>query len=699
MALAPINFSSVNVAPVNGPGAPSNVINNYTLWGVFNSTQLNVLQVNGSYNIIAEVDAQSINDIEQSVGISVLTHASVEIEQDVQFQNIFEGVVVEIDQQVNGLVENYSINVEQNVISNAPNTFFARNGWTVYLTIGGYVVPHDRIFKDITIIKEENQSNQCIFSLLLEDPVEFIDLMWGKAVTVDYVTASGTDRLFTGVAAIPEIDIINRNVRFTCSNNRDEIINNTMSSFVKTVGRYAEPSQGKFDTVAEEMNLRMQTIPYSLDFTGMNVPSLNSWYAKASADFTLTDADVYYREPKVVWQDRTKIKNNVSLSVKYQYTRLYHYQRPFSWTFPYEFCEFLEWQYSMPNISMIKDAVKNAGWITTAPITFTSVFPPGSCVFGDAQLVFWNTNSLANQGTHSTVFDENGNVISDPDGNNVYRFEPFTKQTNISEIYTIGASWTGSTRFSQYIEEDYTMNVYSTQSINQFGSVTDANSVSIKDDFDDSDWENYTVVTAAPPNAVSFGSAGYYFNTATNPDEMQQSIAVEIDTAKTAILSSHRNTQVIVETPLKPAYELSHTVAISTGKLTAKGKIQRLTHTLAITEGKGSSTTVTLALFRSKGTATETPTYIPARPSDSISLPATPVVLGSHYGVTDDSFNGHIGNKNNPRVVGTLKRTDVEEEFRVDTPAIPDAYRKLRTLPVSANFEVYIPNDPLDINL
>jgi hypothetical protein len=695
MTNSSINTSYINKEAINGTGSGSGFTPNAHVFGEFNTATFNVLQVDGSYDYIVQVASELVAEIDQTVGIGVAINNAISIEQDVQFRNTFEGVVAEIDQQVNALVSGEVVRVEQNILN-----LVARIGWTMSLTIGGYQVPHDRIFKDVIITKEENQSNQCTFALLLEDPVAFIDAMWGKSVTVDYITASGSQRMFTGIVAIPEIDIINRNVKFTCSNNRDEIINNTMGSFVKTVGRYSEPVQGKVDTVAEEMNLRMETIPYSLDFSGYNTPSLNSWFAKSSADYTLTDADVYYRVPKVVWQDRTKIKNNYSISVKYQYTRLYQYQVPFSWDLPFTFCEFLEWQYSLPTVNMIKTAITNAGWVPTAPIIFTSVFPPGSCVFGDASVVFWNTNSFANQGTHSTLFDSNGNVISDPDGNNVYGFTPNAKQEDLSEIYTIGAEWTGSTRFTQFVEEDYNINVYSTQSIAQFGSITDANSVSIKDDFDDREWEKYTVYSPlVPAGATTFAGGSYYFNAATNPDGMQQAIATEIDMAKAGILSSHRNTQVILETPLKPGYELSHTVAVSTGKITAKGKIQRLEHRLSVSEGKGNSTTVTLALFRSKGTATETPTYVPARPADAISINTSPVVLGSHYGVTDDSFNGHIGNKNNPRVIGTLKRTDVDEEFRVDTPAIPDAYRKLRTLPVSANYEVFIPNDPLDINL
>lgn len=697
MTLSPINTSSVNSEPINGSGSFTPVVHSSNLFGVFNSMQFNALNVDEAYTVDADISSEIVASIYQNIAIMLGT-AIVSIEQDIQFRLIFSGIIVSIEQQINALIENKTIKVEQNIIDKVGNSFFNRNGWTAVLTIDGYVVPNDRIFRDITITKEENQSNQCSFALLVSSPVEFIDEIWGKSITVDYVTAAGSTRMFTGVIAIPEIDLINKYIHFTCSNNRDEIINNTMSSVVKTVGRYSEQVQGKFDTPAAEMNLRMQTMPYSLDFDGSNIGNFNSWFSKDIPDYTLTASDIFYREPKIIWQDRTKIKNSVTINASYQYTRLYHYQRPFSWDFPFEFCEFLEWQYSMPNLEMIETAVSNAKWVPTAPILFTSVFPPGHCAFG-AQLVLWNTSSIANFGTYSTIFDSLGNVVSDPDGHNVYGFKPFTKQTDISKIYTIGAHWTGSTRFSQYIEEDYTLNVFSSQSIDQFGEITDANNVTIKDDFDSSGWENYTVFTPQPAGATTFSNGSYYFNEDTNPNALSQAILTEIDIAKASILSTHRNTQVIIDTPIKPYLELSHTIAIDSETVSAKGKAQRIVHTLAIAEGKGSATNLTVALFRSQGTATTTPTYVPARPSDSIDIPSDTVVLGSHYGVTDPSYNGHIGNKNNPRVAGTLARTNVQEEFRVDTPAISDSFRELRKLPVEADFDVFIPDDPLDVSL
>jgi len=704
---------SLNRRPLNTPPLNSNSTPESEFVGDVNSYIINDYPVNGSSMPSEGIFVESFNciEIEQVVGINIASNIAIYIEQDVQFRQVIEGVVIECEQSVENIVSGNVVTIEQNVIDITANTFFNRNGWVVDLTIDGYSIPHDRIKGDIYVYKQENESNQCTFSLLLSDPVGFIDEVWGKVVTLDYITSEGVDRLFTGVIAIPEIDIINKSVSFTCSNNREELINNTMSDFVKTVGRYSEAVQGKYDTPAEELNLRMQTIPYSLDFTGKNVFNLNPWAAKPVADFVFTNEDVYYRTPKVEWQDRTKIKNNYTINVRYQYTRLYHYQRPFTWDFPYEFCDFLRAQYSLPNISMIETAIQNAGWIPASNIIYTSVFPPGICTDG-AFIIAWNTSGLGSRGTYSTIFDSEGNVISDPDGNNIYGFKPFTNQTDRTKIYTIGADWTGTTRFSQYVEESYTLNVFSTQSINQFGSVDDANNTSIKDDFDSSGWEDYTKITSEPSGAVSFGGGSYYFNQDTDPNAMKNAIATHVDTAKTEILSTHRNTQIIVETPIKPQLELSHTIEFDTNKIIAKGKAQKITHRLSVAEGKGSSTTLTVALSRSRGSATTTSTFVPARPSDSISLPQTSVVLQSHYGATDTSWNGHIGNKNNP-VAGfsttfgsgggfsttAAIRTTVQEEFRVDTPAIPDSYRKLRTLAQEADYEVAIPNDPLEVIL
>jgi hypothetical protein len=697
--MSSINVTAINVEAINSASSSSAV----DLGASFNSAVLNTVVMDGnSVNPGAIVIAGlTVATAQQNVVVLIGAATPISIEEDVRFLVAYAGNVVLVEQSICNIYVGNAISIEQRVYDLSANTFFKRNGWDLDITIAGVPTPHDRIFRDVTITQKENQSNQASFTLLVANPVAFIDAVWGKPVTIDYITSTGTTRLFTGVIAIPEINLIAKTVMFTCSNNRDELINNTLYGVVKTVGRYSESVQNKFNTPAEEMNLRMTTIPYSLDFTGTNTPKFTPWATKATPDFTLYDADIYYRDPKVVWQDRTVIKNNINIIVKYQYTRLYHYQRAFSWTHPYNFCDNLFGNYSLPNVSMIEFAIASAGWKNSTPIIYTSVWPPGFCVSG-ASIVYWNTTSLAVQGTHSTVFDSLGNVISDPDGHNIYNFKPFTKDTDKTQIYTIGANWVAAARFSQYIEEVYNINVHSTQSIGQFGAILDGASSSVQDQYDSSTWDAYKVVTPAPAGSISFSGGSYYSNQSYNSAEMQNAVQTQIDIAKTKILATHRNTQVIVETPIKPAIELSHTVSVMAAKVTAIGKVQEIVHTLAVAEGKGSVTKLTLAISRSQGSATTTPTNPIVRPTDAINLPYDAVTLGSHYGIDppNPAFNGMIGNKKNPIVApGALLRTNVAEEFRVDTPAIPDAYVKIRQLPVAASFEIAIPNDNLVITL
>jgi hypothetical protein len=709
MPLNPINNASINSEPVNGsgsggPSSPS--VSSSNIYGVFNSCTFNAIEVDGGKAIITENSAENTAEVRQKVVINIATTNIISISQDVQLQNtIQEQNIISFSQDTRTLIANTSIcSVVQSVIDLSENTFLSRNNYTPVVTIDGRVLPDEMIFGDIQVIYEEGQNNQAILGVLVQNPVEFIDVIWGKGITIDYLTSDGGYyRMFTGVVSIPEIDLINRSIKLTCSNNRDEIVNNTLSYLLPSVGRYSVDVQGVTKDSAENMRARLTTIPKSLDFDGYNTPTITSWFAKTTPHVTITADEIYYRQPKVVWQDRTKIKNSETINITYQYTRLYHYERPFYWAFPYTFCQFLQYQYSLPTAQMILDAIDNAGWKYSSSPVFTDVFPPGTCAFG-AVLVAWNTTGITTPGTYSIKFDALGNIITDSDGNSVYEYTRANVPIDLSTSYTIEASWSAATRFSQYIVENYPIVVRSTQSIGQFGTVSTTNNISLKDDFDDGEWEDFKKITPAPADAVTFGTNCYYFNEDTNPAAVTNAILTSIDVAKTNIYSTHRNTFVIAETPIKPELNLSQTVQMSSDLITAKGKVQKIVHTIAVAEGSGSSTEITLALFRSKSVGTETPTYAPSRIPDTISIPNTTVTLPSYYGISNDSYSGYIGNKNNSFVqfstVAQTPRTSVSEEFRVDTPSIPDAYRKVRNLYSSqATFDLNIPNDLLEVIL
>ena len=667
----------------------------------FNSSAFNTSAFNSESVEFSpvELDAEIVASFKNLVSYVVLQEPILNLENDVQLRiSCAAESVCDVESSV--VFESVASNVlslEQFVNNVSSDKFLIKNGWNMILTIDGKEIPHNVIASNIVITMEEGNSNLCEFTVIPTLPVEFIDSVWGKEVTIDYYTEDSIQRMYTGIIDSPEINILDQKVKLTCSNRREELIRNTLAEVVKTTGEFSEDVFGKPKDIVEEMNYRLETIPVSLDFDTRNQPSFTEWKSKDTPDYSYDASNIYRRNPSLAWQSRTKIINNVNITASYQYTRLHHHQRGFSWRAPFadSLCDFLNNQYSLLNVQMVRDAINGAGWRLNGTILYESLWPPGVCADG-ATLLVWQ--SIFQRGTYTTIFDDAGNVVSDPDGNNIYNFDGFRSTDDLSEVYTLAASWDATTRFSQFVKEVYPITVTAPQSVSQFGYVDSDESTDIETDFDDTQWELYKKDTAQPVNAVSVG-AGYYVDQSTERGRFFNVQRVMIDRAKTQILSAHRDTQLSLEMAVKPELQLKHTVRYDSAKITAKGKVVKIVNTLDVLDGKDCVSEVTIALSRSRGTATTTPTTPTPIVQDSVSVPTQDVVLPSQYGIEPtEATTGYIGNKNNPRVAGVPFRTDIREEFRVDTPAIPDSMRKLRELKAGeVIYNVEIPNDLLEV--
>ena len=670
----------------------------------FNAGALNTIAVDapGSIGttIIATLPVETIWELQQNVCIGLTTETILSITQEVDLLvSLAAETILNVVQSVqyNDLVRNICP-IVQRVYDPTASTMLTRNGWDATLVINGWEVPAANIHGDITITFEENQSNICSVDLLINDATTFINDVWGKEMIIDYHTATTSYRMFTGVVDIPEIDLIKHYLTLKGSNRRDDTIRNTFAPINPTIGRFSTNVFGIPTDALQEFNYRLSTITASADFDQWNNFYINSWYAKSTPDFSYTEADIYYRKPKLTWQSRTKIVNDILTTVKYQYTRLYHYQRDWSWTAPYasNLCDFLANQYSLTNIKMVEDAISAAGWHLLGNVTYESLWPNGICASGASVLVW---QGLANQGSYQPMFDSTGAVVNDPSGLHKYLFNPSLSTTDLSKIYTLSATWTASTRFSQYVDENYNIQVIAPQSVAQFGDIESTNASSLSTAFDATQWEAYNYFTPQPVGIID-QNGSYFINEDLDIGQCQYDQMVWIDKSRADILGTHRDTQLEIETYLKPQLQLYHTVNFTGTPVTAQGKICKLVQKIDITEGKDNTSTITMCMFRSIGTSTDTPTAPIAQPVDGILLPSNEVVLPSQYGIAPASNTvGYIGNKNNPRVAGTLARTSIQEQFVVDTPPITDALRSQRELySTSGVYYVNIPNDLLTVS-
>jgi hypothetical protein len=697
--------------------------------GEFNAAPVNSYELDGCRfynNITSQTILRLAQLVSEAVGDTVITFV-----QDVRLQVAISGTVIEYAQEVQSSVASYDAIKFTQLVTNAAS-FLSVYGWDAAISINNVEIPKDRLSGVVIINKESNQNTLCEFKVRVAEPLDFIEFIDGGAVVVNYFDNTGGHRLFTGTVDLPQVDLINKWITVKCSDRREELIKAKLSPLLPTIGRYSKAVQGEITSVGQEMEYRLQTVPSDVDFDSYNTPNINSWYAKPTADYVFSNSDVYYRDPSITWQSRGSIVNDITVTVKYQYQRLYHYQRNFSWTTPDDvlqygfdgsytdingdsvgstaFYRFDGGPVSHATVGMVQAAIDQAGWKDGGSLTYTDDYLDFGYE-GPTVISFGGTSfNLLNDDIGSIVAPSTTPGITQT---LLYAIPPSTKEAT----RILSASWSASTRFAQTIEEQYTLTVKSTQSMNQYGDLTAFANYEVQEDYDVGEWENYKAITARPSGAVVSGDS-YYLDKDLDPAMKNLAVLTGIDKAKTQIVASHRDTIVSLQVPIKPNLELRHTIEIDTTPITCKGKVTKITHMLNIPERKGHSTEIEVALFRSNGSGTTTASTVPAKPTDVVSIPSGNVVLGNHMGLDIDntsgssSWNGYVGNTTGQLTQDQLDvvplsdfsnaikfpvKTTFPEKFIVDTPAIPEALRKLRPLVASATYEVAIPDDDLDI--
>ncbi len=653
--------------------------------------------------------AANIVDIRNLVGnisVDIITN----VEQDVIFQSSTSGIICGVENTITSISSGTVVNILERVHStnNIFPSFFDRMGWDYSIFIGDLEITQDMLHGDIKVSKASNTNTTVEFTILVSDPVAFIDDVYDgtKEVVIDYYDGTTGYRLATTLVDSPVINLLEHKVTLKCSNQRKELIEGSMAATVKSIGRYSEPVHGSFNSVNDELDLRLKTVPMDVDFDSYNNVNLNLWAAKATPDFIFEGNDIYRRAPTIDWQNRGDVVNTYVINLGYKHTRLYHYQLPYNWTAPYygNVADYTANLYTSPSTDMINNAIDGTSWKKIGDASYTQVYPE---VFG------WFGVSYSSKVV--TFTDSSGATITDAKGDTLYQNIPDAVR---NDLHVMQASWSAAKRFSQYIQENYTITVRAPQSITKNGTVTDYQDVKYEDDYDAGDWEAFDKESGILPGATVSNNSYYLDIAELAPGTLNKALLTCIDMGKTAILNTHRGTLVTLQCKwLKPELELAHTIEIDAPTLrdwpalACKGKIVKIEHRLDTIDGDR-QTEVTIALYRVPGSVSPTAITLPVRPVYAPSIPSSAISLGNHYGIIpvdgtgSDSWNGFIGNKAThftTNIFGVeipyTVRTEFTDIFRVDTPAIPDSLRAIQNLQATATYNILIPNDPLDIEL
>jgi len=627
-----------------------------------------------------------------SQGVYLMGSGSIlSVAQEVELRLSGSGSLIDVSQTVESIGSGALISLEQTIQSVSQATFYQKNGWDLVIALGNYVVPRETI-QSVKVTHGVGDDARAEVKLNPGSNTYDLYSYQGAQLEISAYTGSTFVRIFTGVVDIPRVEVVNEKITLEGVASREVLIRELMTPYVASIGYYSTAVFGARNNVFQETNDRMSTIPYDLDFDAYNNWTITSWTPNASPDITLTNSSLYReQEPTVRIESSREIINKVSITFKYAYQRLQQASLTYSWNAGLTPCDFLTNGNTLPSREMVRSAANGAGWKLNE-ISFSNLWSSGWYYCGTTYIGWVNTRQ--------DVLLRNSDATMN--GNN-YSTSSLVASNDISALLCLGAAWTAKKRFSQNVVEEYTLTVDSEQSQALYGIREKNENVGLESEFDSNQWEDESLYDTEFGGTKIGTSTNYYINKDVENAELSLGITTALNKAKTDILASHKDTEVSFKTFVNPNYLLRHTIYVNTTRLQAKGKVKTIVHEFNA-DGQATST-VSLSLYRSVGSSSNSSLTPPARPTYSLPSPMGSAVLRSRWGEDPSqtaarSWNGYTGNKWVVESSGFNRntyRTTYQESFVVDTPPIPDERRDRKDYSIEQSYSVSIPTDTLSI--
>lgn len=551
--------------------------------------------------------------------------------------------------------------------------------WVPRVTLGGVDVTA-RCTGRIHVEAEEGAARVAEFSLTPTGaPFSAVALL-GQAVTIDFSKSDAAHamltpvRLFTGRVADPQWDATNGITSLRCADSLIESVDAASRASLDALIAGARWSPHVFDEALQGWDYAqalLSTVPTAVDCDAGGALRMTAWAAKTTPDWTIT-APIYQSERLELgaWRDFTNV---VTVDFGYRYPVLAKRQLLIDWKYHgYGTCPTaLGIPVVTPTMPTVLSAIDATGW------------------------------------EHSIVSEH---------------------KTNIWDTLVDDAQWRMWRRYAQTLTERYQLRVSAPGSESLFGEQAATVSAHLEVDFDAAAWEQDP--DALP--AFTIQSHGEERLSMTSQAEdgravADQAIETLIVKARRQILAAHRAHRMRFAVPLNPLLDLPHTIRLQGARITAKGKVSHLVHTMDLYSGEA-TTEVTLLLSGSGyvGGQADTPVAAPAPPAIPVPVPTgLRVTWGSQIQLYDALGGNTIYPAGFPAIdwempgfavilneyglvspdlpekppiseFGGVTFAASENQFLVAAPEIPSADRDpAEAVQQSATFEVAIPEDEL----
>lgn len=527
--------------------------------------------------------------------------------------------------------------------------------WRLRVVVGG-VDMSAQLTGGADVDREEGAAGVAGFQLYLPAgpvvPGEWV----GRTVAIDYIsTKEGVTteaRRFTGrIAGPPQWDSNNRILTCECSDQLQQRVEALSIAEIDalTAGQWSadvfDPVEGRsrWDYAQE----RMSTRTASLDCSPTGELRVTSWYATAP-HFAFGYNTTIDESLRVEWPDLSRLVNTVVIEADYRYMRLRQKNEYFSWIGG----GFCDWYFpqtkELPTIEMVEEAVASAGGNLLAGYSFDTLPPsdPDPCLTG-------------------------------------------TPWINRFDNLLLGASFAIGRRWAQSVTERYALNVVVPTSVAAAGEVIERIGSA------------FEVESLA---AETWTDTPFTDGLSSHVDERDEArrwlfLLVLLRQALATVVHAHRGTVLTwqVPTSMVMGLDLVHTILFEDQGARAIGKVVRVADDF----GEAlPTTTISIRVMRGGGTVNDPLTPPPSvdepQPDPGYSPTILPTQLGGIDGVPeyDDELPGFSGNYSDSDIADPIM---YPRRFDIDAAEIPAELRDELPVPITATYQVAIPNDLLEL--
>lgn len=592
--------------------------------------------------------------------------------------------------------------------------------WRPVVRLGGAEVSA-RLTGTIEVEIEENAARVASFSLAPASGAVAVTDWVGKPVEIDFAdqladgSAANPVRLFGGVVDVPDYDLASGVTRFSCTDLLQESLDLLTREQVDRLigGRWSAAVSGEAASAWEYAQARLASVPAALDLDAWRSPRLTAWAAKTAADVTLGEGDVIDGSAAVRFANRSSLRNTTKVRFQYRYPLLKKRVVSRGYTYPFSLGAVVSNGYDIPTREMVRQALDGTGWEVVGDINYAPVpGVPAGVAAGEGAVI-----------TGKVYVPLFGIPVVTDDGKTAF----WSVAEDVADQLCFGYSARIAKRWTQTIDEVYTMTVSAPASVAALGTISADVSAALENSFDTAAWEagppagakgsamRWGMIVNGPLPEVPAPHLGeaampYAGDPATDRAAANNAVETLIARARAEILGSHRLNTAEADLPIAPRLDVAHTVRIATPALTAQGKLRRVRHTMDMDSGKAvSSIEIALSRTEATGVQTDTPVTVPVAPAPPLPGPpgwpgsvietwvgrtvTTPVNLPSNA----TGFFTNLANLNSPNYNGAAETYPVQ--LVVESPEIEPDSRDNREVPIVASYSVAIPDDTLTLSV